>query len=95
MLYNFSDDFDVNKQIAEKNLLGWIELIENENLHKVVKSLHIQDQIFLNYIVKECRTQFDLSKIYKVDYSTIVRKNRKTSNEIRKICKQSRNFNFL
>ncbi len=51
---NFSDDFDVNKQFQDKNLLGWIELIENENLHKAeaVKSLTIEEQIFISYIVK-------------------------------------------
>ena len=36
---NFSDDFDVDKQVTENSLFGWIELIENENLHKAVKSL--------------------------------------------------------
>lgn len=40
---NFSDDFDGDKQLLEKNLLGWIELVENENLHKALKSLKIED----------------------------------------------------
>ena len=57
---NCSDDFDVDKQVAEQSLLGWIELIENKNLHKAVKSLSIEDQIFISYIVKECRTQREL-----------------------------------
>lgn len=26
---NFSDDFDVDKQLAKQSLLGWIELIKN------------------------------------------------------------------
>ncbi len=81
---NFSDDFDVDKQAAEQSLLGWIELIENENLHKAVKSLSIEDQIFISYIVKECRTQRELSKIYKVDHRTIGRKFEKILNVIRK-----------
>lgn len=53
----FSNEFDVDKQLFEKNLIGWIELVENENLHKALKSLSIEDQIFISYIVKECKTQ--------------------------------------
>ena len=82
---NCSDDFDVDKQVAEQSLLGWIELIENKNLHKAVKSLSIEDQIFISYIVKECRTQRELEKIYKVDHRTIGRKFQKILNTIRKI----------
>lgn len=81
---NFSNDFDVDKQAQEQNLLGWIELIENENLHKAVKNLSVEDQIFISYIVKECRTQRDLARIYKVDHRTIGRKFEKILNAIRK-----------
>ena len=84
---NFSNDFDVDKQCQDKNLLGWIELIENENLHKAVKSLSVEDQIFISYIVKECRTQRDLAQIYKVNQRTIGRKFEKILNKIRKFYK--------
>lgn len=84
MYDNFSNDFDVDKQAQEQNLLGWIELIENENLHKAVKNLSVEDQIFISYIVKECRTQRDLARIYKVDHRTIGRKFEKILNAIRK-----------
>lgn len=33
---NFSEDFDVDKQAQEQSLLGWIELIENKDLHKAI-----------------------------------------------------------
>ena len=84
---NFSNDFDVDKQCQDKNLLGWIELIENENLHKAVKSLSVEDQIFISYIVKECRTQRDLAQIYKVNQRTIGRKFEKILNKIKKFYK--------
>lgn len=84
MYDNFSDDFDVDKQAQEQSLLGWIELIENPMLHKAVKSLSIEDQIFISYIVKECRTQRELSKIYKVDHRTIGRRFEKILNVIRR-----------
>ncbi len=54
---NFSDDFDMDKQIAEQILLGWIYLIDNKKLHKAVKSLSIEYQIFISYIVKDFKTQ--------------------------------------
>lgn len=57
----FSSEFDVDKQLFQTSLLGWIELIENESLHKALKSLSIEDQIFISYIVKECKTQQELA----------------------------------
>ena len=60
--------------LEEKNLLGWIELIENQKLYKAVKSLSIEDQIFISYIVKEGRTQREMENIYKVDHRNIGRK---------------------
>lgn len=81
---NFSDNFDVDKQLFEKNLLGWIELVENENLHKALKSLKIEDQIFISYIVKECKTQRELAQIYKVDHRTVGRRFQKILNIIKK-----------
>ena len=67
----FLNEFDVDKQLFEKNLLGWIELIENENLHKAVKSLSIEDQIFISYIVKECKTQQELASKYGINQSSV------------------------
>lgn len=62
----FSNTSDVDKQLFQTSLLGWIELVENENLHKALKSLKIEDQIFISYIVKECKTQRELAQISKI-----------------------------
>ncbi len=74
MYDNFLDNFDMDKQFLEQNSLDWIELIENENLYRAIKNLSSKDQIFMSYIVKECLTQRELSKIYKVNHRTIGRK---------------------
>ena len=74
---NFSADFDMDKQATEQNLLGWIDLIENENLHKAVKSLSNEDQIFISYIVKECLTQKELALKYGVNQTSIGNKLKK------------------
>ena len=67
----FSNTSDVDKQLFQTSLLGWIELIENESLHKALKSLSIEDQIFISYIVKECKTQQELASKYGIDQSSV------------------------
>lgn len=64
----FSNEFDVDKQLFQTSLLGWIELIENESLHKALKSLKIEDQIFISYIVK---TQQELASKYGINQSSV------------------------
>lgn len=72
ILYDqFSVGENMDKHLEERNLLGWIELIENQKLYKAVKSLSIEDQIFISYIVKEGRTQRELSRTYGVAQKNI------------------------
>ena len=66
-----SYEYDMDKLLFKNSLLGWIELIENERLHKAVKSLSIEDQIFISYIVKECKTQREIEKIYSIKHQAI------------------------
>ena len=75
ILYDqFSVDENLDKHLEERNLLGWIELIENQKLYKAVKNLSIEDQIFISYIVKEGRTQRELSTMYKIAHQNISKK---------------------
>ena len=85
---NFSEDFDVDKQVAEQSLLGWIELIENPMLHKAVKSLSIEDQIFISYIVKECRTQRELSAMYGIAHQNISTRFNNITKKLRQFMKR-------
>ncbi len=80
----FLDTSDMDKQLFQTSLLGWIELVENENLHKALKSLKIEDQIFISYIVKECKTQRELAQIYKVNHRTVGRRFQKILNTIKR-----------
>lgn len=42
VLYSqFIDDPDWDKHLAEKTLLGWIELTKNPKLHKAIKDLSV------------------------------------------------------
>ena len=75
ILYDqFSVDENLDKHLEEQNLLGWIELIENQKLYEAVKNLSIDDQIFISYIVKEGRTQRELSTMYKIAHQNISKK---------------------
>lgn len=68
---NFCDNSNFDKELAELSLLSWIELIENPKLYKALKDLTVEDQIFISYIVKECKTQKELSDLYRVTQSAI------------------------
>jgi len=71
---NMPNNFDLDEKISSNTLIGCIDLIENEKLHKAVKSLPVEDQIFISYIVKEKRTQVELQNIYGVNQSNISRR---------------------
>ena len=74
ILYDqFSVDENLDKHLEEQNLLGWIDLIENQKLYEAVKSLSVEEQIFISYIVKEGRTQRELSIMYKLTQQAISR----------------------
>ena len=81
---NLSGDFDMDECLSRQNLLGWIELIENPKLHQAVKSLPIEDQIFLSYIIKEQRTQRELEEIYHIKHQNICKKHSKIIEKLRK-----------
>ena len=82
---NMPDNFDIDEKISDDTLTGWIELIENEKLHKAVKSLPVEDQIFISYIVKERRTQREISYIYNTTQQNICKRFNRILNKIKKI----------
>lgn len=79
-----SGDFDMDECLSEQNLLGWIELIENPKLHQAVKSLPVEDQIFLSYIIKEQRTQQEMSQLYNIAQQNICKKFHKINAKIKR-----------
>ena len=84
ILYDqFSVGENLDKHLEERNLLGWIELIENQKLYEVVKTLSIEDQIFISYIVEEGRTQRELSRTYGVAQKNISKRFNRIMEKIR------------
>ena len=71
---NFLDNFDLDKALTDRNLLGWIDMIENQKLHAAIKNLSLYEQILLRYIFEKNKTQCDLEKIYKIKHQSICEK---------------------
>ena len=80
---DFIDNFDLDKELANRNLLGWIDMIENQKLHDAVKSLSLDEQVLLSYIFEKEKTQRELEKIYNLDQSAICRRYNKIIKSIK------------
>ena len=85
ILDKFLNDFNEDNYIEEQNLLSWIDLIGNEDLHKAVKGLPEEDQIFISYICKECCTQRELESVYNINHTAICKRYKNIINKIKKI----------
>ncbi len=73
---DFLDNFDLDKEIAGRNLLGWIDMIEDQKLHAAVKSLPVEEQALLSYIFEKEMTQRELAKIYNLSHRAIGKKSK-------------------
>lgn len=62
---------DMDKQLSDTDLFSWIELIENEKLHKAIKGLNIEDQILISYVIKENRSWQELAVTYGISQTNI------------------------
>lgn len=86
ILYDqFSVGENMDKLLEERNLLGWIELIENQKLYKAVKNLSIEDQIFISYIVRENKTQQELAEKYRISQQNISKRFSKVLKRLRQL----------
>ena len=79
---NFIDNFDLDKELTDLNLLAWIDVIENQKLHTAVKNLSLEEQVLLSYIFEKDKTQRDLKKIYKIKHQSICEKINKKKNNL-------------
>ena len=86
ILYDqFSVGENLDKHLEEQNLLGWIELIENQKLYEAVKGLSIEDQIFISYIVRENKTQQELAEKYRISQQNISKRFSKVLKRLRQL----------
>ena len=72
-----------DKYFSENNLLDWIEMIENADLYKAIKTLRIEEQTLLAYIFYKEKTQSEVAEIYNITHQNI-------SYKINKIIKKNK-----
>lgn len=63
--------FSEDKYFCENDLLDWIEMIENVDLHRAIKNLSLEEQTLLSYIFFKEKTQSEVAKIYNVTHQNI------------------------
>ena len=66
-----------------EDLLDWIELIENADLHKAIKKLSVKEQTLISYIFYKEKTQSEVAKIYNVTRPVISKNISKIINKIK------------
>ena len=67
------------------NLLDWIELVSNTDLHNALKSLTPEEQILLSYVYYKEKTQTEIAKICCVAQKNISKKLSQTLRKIKKM----------
>ena len=63
--------YKTDEYFKSNDLLEWIELIENADLHRALKSLSIEEQTLLSYIFYKEKTQSEVAKIYNLSQPAI------------------------
>ncbi len=75
--------YSVDKYFCDE-LTDWIELVENTDLHKALKSLNAEEQTLLSYLYFENKTQSEIAKMYGIAQQNINRKLHRIFNKIKK-----------
>ena len=77
--------FYEDEYFCDSNLLEWIELIENADLYKALKSLNIKEQVLISYIFHKEKTQSEVAKFYCVAQKNISLKINKILEKLKNI----------
>ena len=68
---NSIDIFQIMTESKYKGSLSWIDLIQNEKLHRAIEKLSEEEKYLITLLFYENRTQKELSKLYEVHESTM------------------------
>ena len=71
---NSIDIFQIMTESKYNGSLGWVDLIQNEKLHRAIEKLTEEEKYLITLLFYENRTQKELSKIYKVSQVSIYSK---------------------
>lgn len=68
---NSIDIFQIMTESKYKGSMRWIDLIQNEKLHRAIEKLTEEEKYLITLLFYENRTQKELSKLYEVHESTM------------------------
>lgn len=80
---NSTDIFQIMTESKYKGSLSWIDLIQNEKLHRAIEKLTEEEKFLITLLFYENRTQKELSKLYEVHESTMFYKINKIIRKIK------------
>ena len=66
--------YDMDIQLPKKDLLEWIELIENDASRSAMNNLNVNERVLLSHVFYEEKTQSEIAKIYNVTQQKIGKK---------------------
>lgn len=81
---NSTDIFQIMTESKYKGSLSWIDLIQNEKLHRAIEKLTEEEKYLITLLFYENRTQKELSKLYEVHESTMFYKINKIIRKIKR-----------
>lgn len=77
--------YQADEYFKGNDLLEWIELVENADLHTAIKSLNVDEQTLLSYIFYKEKTQSEVAEIYNVTRLAISKNISKILNKMKRL----------
>ena len=78
---------EIEDALAKRNLLGWIDQIENPRLHKAISSLSMEKKILLTLRYQYQKTQQEVARIMHIGQQAVSKGERGILKEIKKFFK--------
>lgn len=80
---NSTDIFQIMTENKYKGSLSWIDLIQNEKLHRAIEKLSEEEKYFITLLFYENRTQKELADFYNVKQPAIHHRINKITRKIK------------
>lgn len=90
---NSMDIFQIMTESKYKGSLSWIDLIQNEKLHRAIEKLSDEEKYFITLLFYENRTQEEIADFYNVKQPAVYHKINKIMRKIKIYLFKKRNIN--
>ena len=75
---------EIEDALAKESILGWIDLIENPQLHKAISSLSTEKKLLLTLRYQFRKTQREIAQILNIKQSSVCEQERRILKDIKK-----------